>query len=98
MWKLLNNLDCTGCRRTGILFIYAFNVMVYSFSYFTITKKMLENCSDKMMKQNPCHTTDWKKSVNSTNIYLTICEGILSANIPYRCILFTQNYKLILKK
>ena len=57
--------------------------MVYSFSYFTTTKKMLENCSDKMTKQNPCHTTDWKKSDNSTNIYLTICEGILSANIPY---------------
>lgn len=49
MGKLLNKLDCTGCR-TGILFIYVFNVMVYSFSYFTITK-MLENCSDKMTKQ-----------------------------------------------
>lgn len=81
MGKLLNKLDCTGCR-TGILFIYVSNVMVYSFSYFTITK-MLENCSDKMTKQNPCHITDWKQSDNSTNIYLTICEGILSANIPY---------------
>ena len=70
MGKLLNNLDCTRCKRTGILFTYVFNVMVYSFSYFTITK-MLENGSDKMTKQNPCHNTDWKKSDNSTNIYLT---------------------------
>ena len=30
---------------------------------------MLENCSDKMMKQNPCHTTDWKKS-NIQQIYI----------------------------